>query len=177
MIFLRHPTPQVASGTCYGRTDLDIAEIGHEQIERAMKLAPKTQAVLASPALRCRKLAESLAERDQVSLTFDDRLWEMHMGEFEGKLWSEIDRSKTSAWFKDPHNNRTPGGESFADVQLRVLDALRDVDVHTTVVCHAGVIRATQMAWESKTFRQVFDAHPPYAEPVRIWPPNLRDAN
>lgn len=175
MIFLRHPTPDVPDGTCYGQTDLNIAEIGHDQIARAMELTPPTKAVLASPALRCRKLAETLAERDSVSLTFDERLWEMNMGDFEGKLWSELDRDLTKVWLADPHNNKTPGGESFADVQKRVLEALSTVGTDTTIVCHAGVIRATQMAWEEKSFKQVFGSQPAYAEPIRIWPPHLKD--
>ena len=171
MIFLRHPTPEVAPGTCYGRTNLDIAEIGHEQIEQAMQLTPPVNRILASPALRCRKLAITLAERDHVQITYDERLWEMHMGNFEGKLWKDIDRKQSAEWFADPFNNRTPGGESFADVQKRVLEVLKQADNDTAIVCHAGVIRATQMAWEGKTFREVFDATPPYAEPIRIWSP------
>lgn len=173
MIFLRHPTPDVAPGTCYGQTDLDIAEIGHEQIEKAMDTTPKVQRILASPALRCRKLAVTLAERDNIEISFDERLWEMNMGDFEGKLWSEIDREVSAEWFKDPFQNRAPGGESFLEVQTRVLDALKLADMETAIVCHAGVIRATQMAWEEKTFREVFDEMPPYAEPLRIIPPHL----
>jgi alpha-ribazole phosphatase len=168
MIFLRHPTPDVPTGTCYGQTDLDIASIGAEQISNAMNVTPPVKHVLASPALRCRKLAESLAERDGVDLTFDERLWEMNMGEFEGMLWAEIDREKSDEWFKDPFNNRTPGGESFADVQTRVLEALENAQPDWAIVCHAGVIRATQMAWEGLTFKEVFAQMPPYAEPVTI---------
>lgn len=174
MIFLRHPTPDVVPGTCYGQTDLDIAEIGHEQIKLAMESTPAIEHILASPALRCRKLALTLAERDGVSVTFDERLWEMHMGEFEGRMWSDIDRKKSENWFKDPFNTPTPGGESFADVQQRVLEALEHATPEMAIVCHAGVIRATQMAWENKSFREVFDAMPPYAEPVRILPPHLK---
>ena len=174
MIFLRHPTPDVEPGTCYGQTDLDIAEIGHEQIERAIELTPPVKRIFASPALRCRKLALSIAERDQVEITFDTRLWEMHMGEFEGMLWKDIDREKSAEWFQDPFNNKTPGGESFADVQTRVLEALSAADMDTAIVCHAGVIRATQMKWEGKSFREVFDVMPPYAEPLRIIPPHLK---
>ncbi|MEM7291361.1 MAG: histidine phosphatase family protein [Pseudomonadota bacterium] len=174
MIFLRHPTPDVAPGTCYGQTDLDIAEIGHEQIERAMEMTPPVKSILASPALRCRKLALTLAERDQLEVTFDERLWEMNMGEFEGKLWTDIDRTVSAEWFKDPFHNHAPGGENFLEVQTRVLEALKKADNDTAIVCHAGVIRATQMAWEGKTFREVFDVMPPYAEPVRILPPELK---
>jgi len=138
LIFLRHPTPDVPTGTCYGQTDLDIAEIGHEQIANAIKVTPHVKRVIASPALRCRKLAISIAERHDLTPTYDERLWE---------------------------------GESFQDVQNRVLEALQQADMETAIICHAGVIRATQMAWEGLTFEEVFKAMPPYAEPVRILPP------
>lgn len=172
MIFLRHPTPNVKKGMCYGRTDLDIAEIGHEQITRALQATPRVSKILASPALRCRKLAVSLGKRDQIEPVFDERLWEMNMGEFEGMMWTDIDREKSDRWLADPMNNPTPGGESFANVQRRVLEVLQMADMKTAIVCHAGVIRATQMAWEGKSFKEVFAEMPPYAEPIRIYPPS-----
>ncbi len=171
MIFLRHPTPDVPAGTCYGRTDLDIAKIGHEQIANAIKVTPVVKRIIASPALRCRKLAISIADRNGLTPIYDERLWEMNMGDFEGQLWTEIDRKKSEKWLENPMNNSTPNGESFADVQSRVLEALEQADLETAIVCHAGVIRATQMAWEGLTFKQVFEAMPPYAEPIRIIPP------
>ena len=63
MIFLRHPKPGNASGLCYGRTDLDIGPDGEAEIARAMEATPKVGLVIASPALRCRRLASVLAAR------------------------------------------------------------------------------------------------------------------
>ncbi len=171
MIFLRHPMPDVEPGVCYGRLDLDIAEIGHEQIQEALDTTPPIKNIIASPALRCRKLAEALAEQHGIDLAFDERLWEMHMGDWEGKPWKDINRQKSDAWLKDPFNIPTPGGESFKDVQVRVLEALQHADVETVIICHAGPIRATQMAWLGLSFEEVFAQTPPYAEAVRIWPP------
>lgn len=176
MIFLRHPTPDVAPGICYGQTDLEIAEIGHSQIEAALKSTPKGVRIVASPARRCRKLALGLAERDGLDVSFDDRLWEMHMGDWEGLAWKDIDRAASEAWLTDPVNNPTPNGESFADLQTRVASAIAEIlDDHameTLVVCHAGPIRATQMAWEGISFREAFAQTPPYAEPLRLKHPN-----
>lgn len=175
MIFLRHPTPDVAPGVCYGQTDLNIAPEGHGQIEQALETTPKVVRIIASPALRCRKLALSLAERDGVEVRFDERLWEMHMGEWEGLAWTEIDQSLTEVWLKDPVNNPTPGGECFADLQARVARAIDDLDddlaLETAVVCHAGPIRATQMNWHGLSFHEAFSQAPPYAEPLRLLKP------
>lgn len=181
MIFLRHPKPEVDPGICYGRSDLDIAEIGHEQITNALASTPAATRIIASPALRCRKLALSLAERDGLTVRFDERLWEMHMGDWEGIAWSQIDRKMSEHWLKDPVNRPTPNGESFADLQSRVSEAINELmDEHamtTLVVCHAGPIRATQMAWQGISFSQAFAETPPYSEPIRLLHPDWSAEN
>ncbi|MCB1387363.1 MAG: histidine phosphatase family protein [Nitratireductor sp.] len=175
MIFLRHPAPDIAPGICYGRTDLDIAEVGHGQIEAALRSTPRLARIVASPALRCRKLALALAERDRLEVRFDARLWEMHMGDWEGLAWKSIDRSLTEAWLADPVNNATPGGEAFADLQRRVAAAIGELEdglaLQTAIVCHAGPIRATQMAWRGLSFSEAFAETPPYATPLRLLKP------
>lgn len=172
MIFLRHPTPLIEPGICYGQSDLEIAKIGHIQIEAARKATPPASRIIASPALRCRKLALTLAERDGLKVHFDERLWEMHMGDWEGMPWKEIDRATSEHWLEDPINRPTPNGESFADLQKRVTEALAEVApeeaLTTLIVCHAGPIRATQMAWEGISFSDAFASTPPYAEPLKI---------
>lgn len=170
MIFLRHPRPDVTDGTCYGRLDLDIHADGHEQINLAVQTTPAVNKILASPALRCRKLALSIAQRDDLEPHFDDRLLEMHMGEWEGMLWKDIPREHSEPWLQDPFNLPCPGGESFREVQHRVLAALVDIDDDTAVICHAGPIRAIQMAWTGLTFEQVFEQAPPYAQPINLRP-------
>jgi len=176
MIFLRHPKPEIDPGICYGRTDLEIADIGHEQIEQALVDTPKATRIIASPALRCRKLTMSLAKRDGLDVDFDERLWEMHMGDWEGIAWKDIDRSLSEHWLEDPINRPTPNGESFADLQARVSatisELLDDHAMTTLVVCHAGPIRATQMAWEGISFRDAFTQTPPYSEPIRLLHPD-----
>jgi alpha-ribazole phosphatase len=175
MIFLRHHQPQVEPGICYGRLDLDIAPQGREQIARALEMTPPVRRILASPALRCRELALALARRDGVEPHFDARLWEMHMGEWEGLPWKEIPRDLSEPWLRDPFNLATPGGESFAQVQARVLEAIDGLSGEIAIVCHAGPIRAVQMAWHGITFAEAFSSTPPYAEPLRILPPGSGD--
>ncbi|MCB1464053.1 MAG: histidine phosphatase family protein [Nitratireductor sp.] len=170
MIFLRHPTPRVDPGICYGRLDIDITEQGREQIARALETTPRITRLLASPALRCRALAQALAERDGIEPVFDERLWEMDMGEWEGLDWRDIPREVSEPWSADPYNLPTPGGESFRDLQVRVLEALAGVGRETAIVCHAGPIRAMQMAWHGLTFREAFTATPGYAEPIELHP-------
>lgn len=174
MIFLRHPTPNIDSAICYGQTDMDIAEIGHSQIDNALISIPKIKKLLASPAIRCRKLTLALAERDNIEPIFDDRLWEINMGDFEGVRWDKMDRTISDKWLLDPVNNATPNGESFVDVQKRVLEFLNEhldkTQAQTVVVCHASPIRAVQMAWQNISFEEAFKQLPAYAKPIEILP-------
>ncbi|MGI9402504.1 MAG: histidine phosphatase family protein [Rhizobiaceae bacterium] len=170
MIFLRHPRPLVKDGTCYGQLDLDIHEDGHQQIEIAVQSTPPVKRILASPALRCRKLALSIAQENNLKPDFDERLLEMHMGDWEGMLWKDIPREHSETWLKDPYNLPCPGGESFRQLQHRVLSALKNVNDDTAVICHAGPIRAVQMAWMGLTFKEAFAQAPAYAEPVILRP-------
>ncbi len=180
MIFLRHPTPDIPQGICYGRLDMDIAGIGHQQIQQALIDTPPLTRIIASPALRCRKLAEQLAERENLELSLDERLWEMHMGDWEGLAWKDIDRKASKLWLQDTHNNSTPNGESFREVQHRVSQCIDDVladtshaHSQTAVICHASPIRVTQMAWTGLSFEQAFAISPPYATPISITPPQV----
>ena len=174
MIFLRHPAPDIDAGICYGQTDMDIAEIGHRQIEKAVNLTPKITRLVASPALRCRKLTLRLGERHGIQPIFDERLWEMNMGAFEGMAWNQLDRTISDKWLQDPVNNPTPSGEAFIEVQQRVLAVvepyLDDQAMQTAFVCHAGPIRSVQMAWHGITFEEAFSQTPPYAMPIRLLP-------
>jgi len=115
----------------------------------------------------------SLAKRDDVEPVFDERLWEMHMGDWEGMLWKDIDRALSEPWIKDPFNLPTPGGENFRQVQERVLAAIADAHEETAIICHAGPIRATQMAWLNMSFKEVFNETPAYAEPIFLQRPAI----
>lgn len=168
MIFLRHPRPEVGSGICYGRTDVDAGPDSRAEIEAALGTTPRVRRVLASPARRCRGLAEALAGRDGVRLEFDDRLWEMDFGDWEGMHWDEIRRADSDRWADDPWHVAPPGGETFAAVHDRVGAALAGVAPGTALVCHAGPIRAARMLLTGMTFAAVFAEPVPYAAPIRF---------
>lgn len=168
MIFLRHPKPGSASGLCYGRTDLEIGPDGPAEIARAMAESPQVLRVVASPALRCRRLAEALAGRDRVALHFDPRLWELDFGAWEGVPWSAIPREDSDAWADDPWNVAPPGGETFAQVHARVGAVLAEAAPGTAMVCHAGPIRVARMILTGAGFDAVFAEAVPYAAPLRF---------
>lgn len=169
MIFLRHPKPAAATGLCYGRTDLDIAPEGEVQIMAALRDAPSVTRVIASPALRCRRLAESLAARDGVTLDLDERLWELDMGHWDGIMWDDIPRSESERWLADPWNLAPPGGETFQAVHARVCEVIREAGAAgIALVCHAGPIRAARMTLNGVSFEEALAEPVPYATPIQF---------
>lgn len=75
-------------------------------------------------------------------------LREIHLGEWEECSREEIRRDQPEAWQargEDLAGFRPPGGESFGDLERRVLPAMQEIAVRsgpeTLVVTHAGVIR------------------------------------
>lgn len=145
LILLRHTTPDVASGICYGQLDLDVAPGFESEAELAISRLPAFERIVTSPLMRCRKLADLIGQEKQLSVKDDARLMEIDFGTWEGRAWSDIDRGEVDAWAKDFYYARPHGGESVAMLQSRVLQALTDYedDIQTTlIVTHAGVIRA-----------------------------------
>lgn len=170
MIFLRHPRAAAPPGLCYGRTDLAPGATAAAEIARALELTPPLARVIASPARRCRGLAEALAARDGVALELDGRLWELDFGAWEGRRWWDIPRSESDPWSEDPWHLAPPGGETFAALHARVASVIRAATPQTAFVTHAGPIRAARMALTGANFARVFADPVPHAEPVRLVP-------
>ena len=168
MIFLRHPTPACAAGLCYGRTDPGLGANAAAEIARALKATPRAGRVIASPAARCRELAEALAGRDGVALELDERLQELDFGRWEGMAWDDIPRAESDPWAADPWRRAPPGGESFAVLYARVAGALREAGPDAALVTHAGPIRAARMILTGATFEAVFAEPVPYATPLAM---------
>jgi alpha-ribazole phosphatase len=149
---------------------MDLAE-GPEaaaEIAEALAATPPLGRVVASPARRCRGLAEALAARDGVALELDDRLWEMDFGVWEGMSWDAIRRADSDPWAADPWTVAPPGGETFAAVHARVGAVLAGAVPGTALVCHAGPIRAARMILTGASFAAVVAEPVPYAAPLRF---------
>lgn len=166
MILLRHPRPRVAPGLCYGRLDVPAGPRAAAEIAAALRAAPTAARVVASPAARCRLLAERLAARDGAPLALDPRLGELDFGDWEGRRWDDIPRAESDPWAQDPMHVAPPGGERFADLLARVGAALEAAGPGAALVTHAGPIRAARMLLEGACFDAVFAAPVPYATPL-----------
>ena len=156
---IRHPRPAVEPGICYGQTDVGLAECPVAVAERLRPLLPESFALHASPLARARLLAEELG-----TPRVDDRLREIHFGDWEGRTFADIG-SAIDDWAADPLGFRAPGGESPREMAARVLQWLAEAtgtestgavrtDLagapqqpgaspdHLVVVAHGGPLRA-----------------------------------
>lgn len=141
---VRHTSPAVDTGLCYGQTDLGLASTFEQEAAAVRsKLKPHYDAVYSSPLQRCSRLAQTL-QADQPNI-IDARLMEYDFGDWELKPWSEFNSAETQAWMDDFVEQKAPGGESLIDMKTRV-DAFYEELLsrqHDTVavVTHSGVQR------------------------------------
>jgi alpha-ribazole phosphatase len=142
IIALRHLPVRGAAGLCYGQHDwpADPEDIVAALPEIRAQLPPWP--ILSSPLQRCLRLAERLHTPQQGPLQVDERLKEMHFGDWEMRRWTQIERAHLDQWSANVVAFAPPGGESFASLIERVAAVVDGLGEPSILVTHAGVIRA-----------------------------------
>lgn len=143
LYLVRHLAPQVASGVCYGRTDLAVDPALQALALPALRARlPAAAPVFSSPLRRCASLAAALGG---ALVQYDARLAELDFGDWEMRRWDEIERAGIDAWAADMAGYRPGGGESASDMARRVsafyAERMRAPASAAIVICHAGTIR------------------------------------
>jgi alpha-ribazole phosphatase len=139
---IRHTTPDVTPGTCYGRTDLALAASFEDELSDVLERMPSGSVLLSSPLQRCRILAERLSAEVQQEVCALDHWIEMDFGAWEGVPWADIPRPDLDAWAADFMQYAGHAGESVAMLETRVRTALSETPENAIVVTHSGCIRA-----------------------------------
>ncbi|WP_168797950.1 histidine phosphatase family protein [Pacificoceanicola onchidii] len=142
LTLLRHTTPQVAAGVCYGVTDLDLAESFEQEAEAVLSELPDVAAIVCSPLLRCRRLAERIGLHLSREVLVSTDWREMDFGVWEGQGWSDLPRAELDAWAADFHDYAGHGGESVAALHTRVRQGLAAAPDGALIVTHMGCIKA-----------------------------------
>jgi len=115
-----------------------------------MRLQKKAiRAVYSSDLSRCRDGASMLARPFGLMPEAKPELRELHIGEWEGKTWQELQSTYPEQWqarLDDIVHYRVPGGESLLDMAERVREAIREIlaahpGEEVLVVAHGGVNR------------------------------------
>ncbi|GAJ15856.1 unnamed protein product, partial [marine sediment metagenome] len=134
-----------------GASDPPLSERGELQARRlAARLASESIGLIySSDSTRALQTADQIAAHHGRQVRADPRLREMDFGDWEGLTYSEIRERYPQAlarWQGDPLATSPPGGESLAQLAMRVGDVLDDfpkLDQAETVlvVSHGGPLR------------------------------------
>jgi probable phosphoglycerate mutase len=152
ILLVRHGQTPTTGKVLPGRTrGLHLADHGRQQAERAAaRIAelPRIDAVYTSPLERARETAAPIAAATNHKAKVERGLQECDFGEWTGASLRRLMRKREWATVqRAPSTFRFPGGESFSEMQHRIvstLDRLREAHAGGTVVCvsHADPIKA-----------------------------------
>jgi len=140
---IRHTTPDIDSGVCYGQTDLEVANtFADERDVIHAKLETPYDILFTSPLRRCAKLADTIDAKEKIS---DNRIMEYDFGDWELRPWDQFVTAEDKIWMDNFVHQPAPNGESLVTMQTRVKsfwDELIELPVTSVaVVTHSGVQR------------------------------------
>jgi broad specificity phosphatase PhoE len=137
-------------GRFQGQLPVPLDDTGrHQAAELAERAAAHRFAALwSSPLLRARQTADIVARRIGLPPHEDPRLMETDAGDWTDRSFADVHAHAPelfAAFVAGDPSFAFPGGESFAQQEVRVGAALDDVeqgDLPALIVCHGMVIRA-----------------------------------
>jgi probable phosphomutase (TIGR03848 family) len=151
LLLVRHGETPTTGKVLPGRASgLYLSERGREQAERVAERLEglAVDAIYTSPLERARETAEPAAMRSALAVTEEPGLLECDFGDWTGAALAELAAlPQWQAVQQSPSTFRFPNGESFTEMQARMvgaLEVLRTAHPGGAVVCfsHADPIKA-----------------------------------
>ncbi len=155
--FIRHgQTDWNAARRYQGQRDIPLNDLGRAQARRNGAALMALGATLAgaeyvsSPLGRARETMEIMRAAMGLAPSeyrVDEAIKEIHYGHWEGLLAEDmprLDPQGLAARRRDPYRWRPDGGESYADLALRIGRWLGTVERDCVVTSHGGVMRTLQ---------------------------------
>ncbi len=157
---IRHTTPLIDKGICYGQTDLDITDTFLEEVSMIQPHLPTTNIkVYSSPLQRCKKLADALFAT--AAIQCEPTLMELNCGDWEMQKWDDIPKQEIQPWMDDFVNVVVPNGESYVMLHQRVVDTFETIKnngENAVIVAHGGVLRSILSHITNTPLKESFDA-------------------
>jgi broad specificity phosphatase PhoE len=172
--YIRHgETAWNATGRLQGTQDVPLNELGRKQAAHAGNVLAGLFArdgrdrnqlsYVASPLGRARATMDFV--RDVLGLpagryALDDRLREIGYGEWEGSTLAEMQAKDPELYAKrltEKWTMASPGGETYAAVQVRMHDWYDSLKADTVAVAHGGTCRALMVALGHETPQSAAD--------------------
>ena len=137
-------------GRFQGQLPVPLDDVGRAQAQNLAERAAAHgfAALWCSPLLRARETADAVARRIGLEPREDARLMETDAGDWTDRSFADVQSEapeRFAAFAAGDPGFAFPGGESFAEQEVRVSAALEDVEageLPALVVCHGMVIRA-----------------------------------
>jgi probable phosphoglycerate mutase len=152
VLFVRHGLTATTGKKLPGRARrLHLAEEGRRQAEadaRRLRRVDRIAAVYASPLERARETAQAIAEARGLRVRIEPALSDLDVGEWTGRSLGRLRRRREWPVIqRHPSGFRFPGGESFTEMQARMVSAVerlcaRHPGATIVVVSHADPIKA-----------------------------------
>ncbi len=167
LIFVRHGQAEGVKGRCVGHFDAPLSQQGIDQIQALSFAESNATHIVSSDLKRAQQSAGIIARALSLTPATDPRLREMNFGEWDGRLWSELeqtDSTRLSGWMEHWTAVAPPRGETVSDLAARVRSFLRDMTALTMradrtiiVVAHAGSTRAALCELNGVPLSNMFD--------------------
>ena len=140
----RHDVPLNAAGCAQAAC---CAGILHDLFRREGR-SPESFIYVSSPLVRARRTMEILRATlglNSADYVVEGKLAEIAFGEWEGLTFEEVtarDKHVIAARESDKWSFAPPGGESYAQVAVRIRDWYERLERDTVVAAHGGTARA-----------------------------------
>jgi broad specificity phosphatase PhoE len=184
LYFVRHgETEWNKSGRMQGRLDSNLTEKGLKDAERLGEHLREMQfdEIISSPSTRTIQTAEKLAGSSSPAISTDERLMEIHLGQWQGKTGEEIKElypEQYGFYWNEPAKFENPGGETFLEVKNRLAGFLQELGGRRSIgkiliVTHAVVIKTAVMLANKVTVNEIWE--PPFIHGTSVTHMKYRD--
>jgi alpha-ribazole phosphatase len=156
LMLIRHGDAGSTTKRYIGQMDTSLTKTGLSQahsLARYLKMV-RIERIVCSDLLRCRHTAEIISAPHALPVETSVGLREIALGAWDGRSFEEIMEEDPASFRQrglDLAGFRPPGGESFSDLQARVVPVFEDILARTAgtviVVGHAGVNRVVLCHW------------------------------
>ena len=150
-IYLARHGEVVNHGVYNGQTDVDITEVGIQQMERLNDLlkGKNLSAVYSSDLLRTKRGAQIIAQPHGLRPESFPHFREMHFGRWQGLSYTEVMERyplDIPQWMNALESFRIPAGESVLDMRNRAIPRLQElIERHRgqefALICHGALNR------------------------------------
>lgn len=172
-VFIRHTSVAVPRGTCYGSTDVEVAETFLEEAAAVRQRLPRLpfDRVYTSPLTRAKALADYCGFPDAVR---DERLREFDFGEWEMQSYDDLYQHdpRFADWCDHYLDRHAPAGDSFRSLIDRVNQFIQEQQQMgggpVACFCHGGVLASALILAGEVLPEQAMQQVPPYGSVIQL---------